>query len=135
MANKVIESNGELPPTEAQHKLVLELLDELNDYELDIPPAYTNATISKLEMSDWIESLLALKREREVSSGLKPEKAKVNDAVLGMCFKKAIDMAMHYQTHPEQVPTAVREATKTFYTLHAGIKHELSQAPVQKVRA
>ena len=121
-------------PTTAQDELARELLLELNDSELEIPASYTQGSMNKLEMSDWLESLLSLKREREVQSGLKPKPGNVNDIVLGMCFKKAIDVTIADRIGKDERESYVKNTTEALYSLHGEIRAQLAKENTPEVR-
>ena len=135
MATIKKKSNEENMPSQAQDELARELLLELNDDKLEIPPAYTRGDMNKIEMSDWLESLLALKREREVKAGLKPKPGNVNDIVLGMCFKKAIDVVIAASNPAINWDNAVMRTTKELYNLHGEIRAERAKENTPEVKA
>ena len=135
MATIKKKSNEENMPSQAQDELARELLLELNDDQLEIPPAYTQGSMNKLEMSDWLESLLALKREREVKAGLKPKPGNVNDIVLGMCFKKAIDVTIANRIPDSDAEMYISNSTIQLYRMHSKIRARLGEESAQEARA
>jgi len=50
--------------TKKQEDLIKELLVEINDFEVNVPPSYTNGAMKRKEASEYIDYLLGVKQAK-----------------------------------------------------------------------
>lgn len=109
--------------TDAQSGLIEKLIEEVDTYEIDVPPSLAMGTMTKKDASDFIDYLKNVKLQQKKVELQQPHS--VNDPVFGMCFKLAYARLKGHEAREKNGDSKLSNLTLDLYHEHMTIKNML----------